>query len=867
MQQWRDAKSRHPDALVFFRVGDFYEMFNEDAIEGAKLLGLTLTSRNNGGASEVPLAGVPARARDEYLERLVRLGRRVAVCEQVEDPATAKGLVRREVVETVTPGAVLTDGLLAARRNNWLVALTGEESGACCLAAADVSTGEVHLSAVAAADLESELGALEPSELLLPKSLEGTTIVGADSAIRTYRPDWIFDAGAGEEEARRAWGVHSVAGFGFEEGDTALLGVLGGILTYLGEVQPTARASLRVPTIRRRDGAMVLDEMTRRNLELVDTLRPDRRDDAPATLLDVIDDTMTPMGSRLLRRWLLRPLMDAAAIWARQAAVAELNEDAPRRRTLRTVLRDVRDLERLGAKVAAGRIGPREMAALGRSIALLPDVGRVASELHADRITGIVTSLDTLDDVRERIESALTDEPPAALGEGGVIRDGYDDELDELRSTRDGAQDAIARFQTGERQRTGITSLKVGYNKVFGYYIEVTRPNLDRVPSDYERRQTISNAERFVTPDLKEWESRILNAEERIGALETRLFAELRSALAAEVSRIQASADAVAELDVLAGMAHTAERRGYARPEVHSGYRLEITGGRHPVVETMMPRETFIPNDVVLDEDGRIVILTGPNMAGKSTLLRQVGLIQLLAQMGSFVPAAAAKIPLCDRIFTRVGASDNLVRGQSTFMVEMQETAAILNGASSRSLVLLDEIGRGTATYDGVSIAWAVTEHLHERIGVKTIFATHYHELTQLADLLPALVNLNVAVREAGNDIVFLHQLRPGGADRSYGIEVGRLAGLPGGVVGRAREILRELEGAHSGGGAGLGRSGTRRPASTAPPDQLSLFRPPDHPALVALRELDPDTLTPLEALNLLSQLHASATGRSGRDV
>jgi DNA mismatch repair protein MutS len=867
MQQWRDAKSRHPDALIFFRVGDFYEMFNEDAIEGAKLLGLTLTSRNNGGASAVPLAGVPARARDEYLERLVRLGRRVAVCEQVEDPATAKGLVRREVVETVTPGAVLTDGLLAARRNNWLVAVTRTDAGAWCVAAADVSTGEVHLSAVAGADLESELGALEPSELLLPKSLEGTTIVGADNAIRTYRPDWIFDAGAGEEESRRAWGVHSVAGFGFEEGDTALLGVLGGILTYLGEVQPTARASLRVPSIRRRDGAMVLDEMTRRNLELVDTLRPDRREDAPATLLDVIDETMTPMGSRLLRRWLLRPLVDVAAIWARQTAVAELNEDAPRRRTLRTVLRDVRDLERLGAKLAAGRIGPRDLAALGRSIALLPDVGKAGSGLHADRIAEIMTSLDMLDDVRERIASALTDEPPPVLGEGGVIREGYDDELDELRSTRDGAQDAIARFQTGERQRTGITSLKVGYNKVFGYYIEVTRPNLDRVPSDYERRQTISNAERFVTPDLKEWESRILNAEERIGALETRLFAELRAALAAAVPRIQASADAVAELDVLSGMAQTAERRGYARPEVHSGYRLEITGGRHPVVETMMPREMFIPNDVVLDEEGRIVILTGPNMAGKSTLLRQVGLIQLLAQMGSFVPAVAARIPLCDRIFTRVGASDNLVRGQSTFMVEMQETAAILNGASSRSLVLLDEIGRGTATYDGVSIAWAVTEHLHERIGVKTIFATHYHELTQLADLLPALVNRNVAVREAGNEIVFLHQLRPGGADRSYGIEVGRLAGLPDEVVGRAREILRELEGAHSGGGAGLGRSGARRPASTSPPDQLSLFRPADHPALVALRELHPDTLTPLEALNLLSQLHAIATGRSVSDV
>jgi DNA mismatch repair protein MutS len=867
MQQWREAKSRHPDALVFFRVGDFYEMFNEDAVEGAKLLGLTLTSRNNGGASDVPLAGVPARARDEYLERLLRLGRRVAVCEQVEDPATARGLVRREVVETVTPGAVMNDGLLAARRNNWLVALTRADRGDYALAAADVSTGEIHVAGVPADEIESELGALEPSELLLPKSLDGQSVAGADRAIRTYRPDWIFDAAAGEEESKRAWGVQTVAGFGFEEGDTPLLGVLGGILNYLGEVQPSSRASLRPPRIRRRDGAMVLDEMTRRNLELVDTLRPDRRDGAPATLLDVIDDTMTPMGSRLLRRWLLRPLVDAGSIWARQSAVAELVDDAPRRRVLRGALRDVRDLERLGAKVGAGRIGPRELAALGRSIALLPDVRDAVGELGAERIADVVSSLDLLDDVRTRIESALTDEPPAVLGEGGVIRDGYDEELDALRSTRDGAQDAIAAFQAGERTRTGITSLKVGYNKVFGYYIEVTRPNLDRVPSEYERRQTISNAERFVTPDLKEWESRILNAEERIGTLETRLFAELRAGLAREVPRIQGSADAVSELDVLAGLAQTAERRGYARPEVHTGYRLEITAGRHPVVETMMPRERFIPNDIVLDEDGRIVILTGPNMAGKSTLLRQVGLIQLMAQMGSFVPAGSAKLPLCDRIFTRVGASDNLVRGQSTFMVEMQETAAILNGATSHSLVLLDEIGRGTATWDGVSIAWAVTEHLHETIGVKTIFATHYHELTQLADLLPALINLNVAVREVGNEIVFLHQLLPGGADRSYGIEVGRLAGLPEGVVGRAREILYELEGAHSGGGEGLGRSGSRRPASTAKPDQLSLFRAPDHPALVALRGLDPETLTPLEALNVLFRLHARARGETGTDL
>ncbi|MGH7505254.1 MAG: DNA mismatch repair protein MutS, partial [Longimicrobiales bacterium] len=447
-------------------------------------------------------------------------------------------------------------------------------------------------------------------------------------------------------------------------------------------------------------------------------------------------------------------------------------------------------------------------------------------------------------------------------GEGGVIRAGHDAGLDALRETRDSAQDLIARLQSRERQRSGIPSLKVGYNKVFGYYIEVTRANLERVPADFERKQTLANAERYVTPELKELESRIAGAEEQIAEVETRLYAELRRRLGERVARVQDTADRLAQLDVLAGLAHLAERRDYRRPEVHRGYALDIRQGRHPVVETMMPREAFIPNDVVLDEDRRVMILTGPNMAGKSTLLRQVGLIQLLAQVGSFVPAAAAKLPVCDRIFTRVGASDNLVRGQSTFMVEMQETSAILHGATDRSLVLLDEIGRGTATYDGVSIAWAVTEHLHEHTAAKTIFATHYHELTQLADLLPALVNFNVAVREAGQDIVFLHNLQPGGADRSYGIEVGRLAGLPQAVVARARDILAELEGAHSGGGVGLGRHGEGRPASAGMADQLSLFHSAEHPLLARLRALDVEALTPLQALNLLAELRELAGPR-----
>ncbi|HEX6642560.1 MAG TPA: DNA mismatch repair protein MutS, partial [Thermoanaerobaculia bacterium] len=805
MQQWRDAKSRHPDALVFFRVGDFYEMFYEDAEEGARLLGLTLTSRNNGAAAAVPLAGVPARARDEYLERLVRLGRRVAVCEQVEDPAEAKGIVRREVVETVTPGAVLSDALLSVRRNNFLVAVTagerpgggargsgrgGEDAESFALAAIDASTGEVLVVPDVGDALEAELARLEPAELLLPASWQ-TRELPVEGVSRTLRPDWIFDASHAQAEVLRRYHVHSVAGFGFETSDAAGLCALGALLTYLAEVQPVSLESIRPPRLERPGETMALDEMTRRNLELTETLRPDLADDdRPATLLGVIDETVTPMGARLLRRWLLRPLVIAEPIWRRQEAVDEMVQRAPVRRALRAELEPIRDLERIAGKIAAGRANPREVGALRASLAQLPALQDVLHDADCTLLRALRDGLDALDDVRARIDEALAEEPPATLGEGGAIRTGHDAALDELRTLRDGAVDFIAQLQTRERERTGITSLKVGFNRVFGYSLEVTRAHSSKVPDDYVRKQTLANGERYFTPELKQWEEKVLGAEERIAAREAALFGELRQQIALEVARIQSSAETVARLDMLAGLAEVAERRGYVRPDVHSGYELEIRGGRHPVVETMMPREDFIPNDVVLSDDARVMILTGPNMAGKSTLLRQVGLIQLLAQVGSFVPATRARLPIADRIFTRVGASDNLVRGQSTFMVEMNETASILHGATGRSLVLLDEIGRGTATFDGVSIAWAVTEHLHERVRAKTVFATHYHELTQLADQLDAVVNFNVSIRESGDDIVFLRRLEPGGADRSYGIEVGRLAGLPRDVVARAREIL-----------------------------------------------------------------------------
>ncbi len=854
MQQWREAKARHRDALLFFRVGDFYELFHGDAEEGARLLGLTLTSRNNGAAARVPLAGVPAKAIDEYLARLIKLGRRVAVCDQVEDPALAKGIVRREVTETITPGTVLADALLPERRNNFLASLV-PDGDAYGLAAVDVSTGEMSVERVDAGELAAALGRLEPSELLLPRSLEAggavPEAVAGEVPASTFRDDWMFEEDLGAQELMRLFDVRSLEGFGFQDGDGALVRAAGALVQYVREVRPAGMTHLRPVRIRRPGHVMVLDEMTRRNMELVEPLRAGARG---GTLLAVLDETITPMGARLLRRWILEPLVTPGGIWRRQEAVAELVEEAGMRGAIRAALGGVGDLERLAGKIGTGRVGPRDLLGLRRSLERLPVVRQAGAAASADLVVELTAEMDCLEDVADLLARAIDEEAPATLQEGGIVHAGWSGALDELRATRDGARDFIARLQAGERERTGIGSLKVGFNKVFGYYLEVTRSNLERVPDDYVRKQTLANAERYFTPELKEWEEKVFGAEDRIAQLEAELFADIRARVAAEVSRLQETGARVAALDALAALADVAERRGYVRPEVHTGFDLEIRAGRHPVVETMMPREEFIPNDLVLDEHGWIVVLTGPNMAGKSTVLRQVGLIQLLAQMGAFVPADRARLPVVDRIFTRVGASDNLARGQSTFMVEMSETAAIVHGATDRSLILLDEIGRGTSTYDGVSIAWAVTEYVHEHLGAKTIFATHYHELTQLGDLLEGVRNLNVSVRELGHEIVFLRRLVEGGADRSYGIQVARLAGLPDEIVARARELLGELEGTHTHGGEGLGRRGAHRPGSEAAPDQLSMFQV-EHPVVERLRALDPDGVTPREALDLLYDL------------
>jgi DNA mismatch repair protein MutS len=842
LEHWRQVKAQHQGAILFYRVGDFYEMFYDDARLAARVLDITLTSRGDG----VPLAGVPAKAAAEYLRQLVGAGHRVAICDQVEDPKAAKGLVRREVVETVTPGALLQEGWLAGSRNNWIVAW--QRGG---LAAIDLSTGEFVLENPEREPAEA-LARLNPAELVVPEDEGSAPASGPGSVMVTRRGAWEFDPELAREELARRLGLASLDGLGIGPSDQAAVGAAGALLRYLGELQPGGLGHLARPVVRRGDRFLWLDEMTRRNLELVEPLRAGVRG---CTLLETIDRTVTPMGGRLLRQWLLSPLREPGEIEYRLDAVEAIVRDARGRGRLRDALDGVRDVERLAGRAAAGRATPRELGSLRDSFQRLPDVAAALTELggRAPGLSDAADELDVLGDLALELARGLEDRPPPILADGGVIRAGYDPELDQLRSLRDGGRQYIASLQQRERDRTGIPSLKVGFNKVFGYYLEITNAHAAKVPADYERRQTLAGAERYVTPELKDYEARVLGAEERMAAREAELFAALRGAVGAAIARIQRTARVLARLDVWAALAEGAVLDRYVRPSVHSGYDLVLRESRHPVIERMMARESFIPNDARFTEAERVVLVTGPNMAGKSTILRQIGLCVVLAQMGAFVPAAEASIGVVDRLFTRVGASDNLAQGQSTFMVEMSETSAILHNSGARSLVLLDEIGRGTSTYDGVAIAWAVTEHLHDRVGCKTMFATHYHELMQLPERLQHARNFNVAVRETGETVVFLHRLEPGGTDRSYGVHVAQLAGLPAAVVRRAREILHTLEGEH--------RMVPGRPPAPPDPGQLGLFADtaPRHPLMDELRDIDLNAMTPLEALNRLAELQRKA--------
>jgi DNA mismatch repair protein MutS len=848
MQQYLEIKRQHADAILFFRMGDFYEMFYEDARTAARELGLTLTSRNNGGAAHVPLAGVPVKAASEYLRRLVQRGHRVAICEQVEDPRTAKGVVRRAVVETVTPGAVLAEDLLDGAGNNFLVAVAPSDPAG--LAAIDISTGEFLLETVARADLAAALDRYDPREIVLPIATEGPWL--PDGCTRAEREGWEFDARLGETALGEWFGLRGLGGLDIGPADAPGVAAAGALLHYLRELQPGGVPQLARPHVRRAGTTMVIDEMTRRNLELLEPMRPGDED---TSLLRMLDRTQTPMGTRMLRQWLLAPLLHLDAIGARHDAVAVLAADGRGRERLRDALDGIRDLERLGGRAAAHRATPRDLGGLRDAVQRLPDVlsalDGLAGRAGSAWLEGLVARFDLLTDLSGLLAARLTDRPPIALGDGETIRAGVDAVLDEQRDLRDGGKSFIAALQAGERERTGIGSLKVGYNRVFGYYLEVSKANRHLIPAHYERRQTLTGAERYVTPELKEYESRVLQAEELALARERELVDALCAAVYAQLTRLQEAGRTLATLDVLASFAEVAVAERYVRPAMLDDAVLDLRASRHPVVERRLPAGKFISNDIRLDDGQRVLLLTGPNMAGKSTVLRQVGLAVVLAQAGSFVPADAAAIGVVDRVFTRVGASDNLGLGQSTFMVEMSETSAILHAATARSLVLLDEIGRGTATYDGVAIAWAVTEHLHDRVGCKTIFATHYHELTQLTEELAHARNFNVAVREDGHDVIFLYRLEPGGADRSYGIHVGRMAGLPAQVVARAESILAMLEAGHHVAG--------RKPPP--PPDaaQLPLFEADDHPLLDELRALDPDRMTPLEALARLAELKRRA--------
>lgn len=797
MRQYNEIKEKHPGTILLFRVGDFYETFSDDAVLVSRELGITLTKRNNGG-DMTPLAGFPFHALDTYLPKLIRKGHRVAVCEQTEDPAEAKArkskVVEREVTEITTPGVTLSDKLLDHNRNNYLVSLHAQ-ADQLGVAFCDVSTGELGITEVSINGLGSLLSTILPSEIITSRKHKNTFDDRVpDEVTKTWIEDWVYDGEYGYELLKEHFRTHSLKGFGVEEQSLALVAA-GALLHYVRENQKSTMAHIRRIFRYNVEGFMVLDASTKRNLELTSSMHDGRQE---GTLISILDETKTAMGARLLRRWLMQPLRDIHAINERLGAVDEFARDHSGRSELREGLGRVGDIERLLSRIMVGRSSPRDLEALLNSLDVVEPLKGFLQPYMSSLVSDIREKLDPIHEVRTLIGNALHDDPPANLRDGGVMRDGYHAELDELRDISRNGKQYIARIQKELVSRTGINSLKLGYNKVFGYYIEVTNSHKERIPEDFIRKQTLVNAERYITPELKEIEEKILSAEERMVALEQQLFAELCEEVANFSDRIQQNASSIARLDVIQSLSEVAVRNQYVKPEVTDGTELDIRAGRHPVVEKLLPMgEPFIPNDIRLDNNTRqIMIITGPNMAGKSVILRQTGLIVLLAQVGSFVPAAKATIGLVDKIFTRVGASDNLAAGESTFLVEMNEAANILNNASPRSLILLDEVGRGTSTFDGLSIAWSLAEYLHNQpdVAAKTLFATHYHELNELSSMYKRIFNCNVQVKEHKGKVIFLRKLIEGGADHSYGIQVASMAGLPDVVISRAREILHNLE-------------------------------------------------------------------------
>ena len=840
MRQYHSIKQQVPQALLMFRLGDFYELFYDDAVTAARELEITLTSRNKEKGQAIPMCGVPHHAAEGYISRLIQKGYRVAVCEQTEDAKLTKTLVRREITRIVTPGTATESSLLRSHENNYLAAVVqnGTQAG---LAHVDISTGEFRVTEIETEEVPAALENLNAREVLLPEQaqLEAT-------CLRTNLDAWVFDFDYSERTLREHFKLLSLDGCGLA-GKPLAVGAAGAVLHYLRETQRGALDHLDRPGYYDRADAMILDAVTVRNLELVEPLFAGERKDS--TLISVLDQTSTGMGGRLLRRRLLRPALIQTEIEARLDAVSQLLSQTIERSELRKTLGGILDLERLLAKVTIGTAGPRDLLALGRSLSLIPALK--FSTGTATRLGEIATQLDAVPEVHTRILTAIADEPPVNLADGGTIRDGFHTELDELRDISRNSRQYIAQIEVRERARTGIASLKVRFNNVFGYYIEITKANQQLAPADYERKQTLVNAERFTTPELKELEAKVLTAEEKILDLERLIFAEVRSFAAQHAARIRGTAGAVAEIDVTATLAQIAAENRYTRPRFTDSGEMRVVAGRHPVIEKLTEKQAqrFIPNDLYLDSNKEfIAVITGPNMGGKSTYLRQAALMSILAQIGSYVPAEEALLPIVDRVFTRIGAADNLARGRSTFMVEMTETAVILNTATSKSLIVLDEIGRGTATYDGLALAWAVAEHIHDKIHAKTLFATHYHELTELDETLKGVRNLHVSVKEAGDQIIFLRKVEPGRADRSYGIEVARLAALPISVIDRARQVLTLHEKSEH----AVTEELTPRRSG---PMQIQLFEPVNYQIADRIRSLKLDELRPIDALQLLSEL------------
>lgn len=884
MRQYHAVKKQYPHALLLFRLGDFYELFYEDAIVASRELQITLTSRNREKGQPIPMCGVPFHSVDSYIARLIRAGFKVAICEQTEVPTPGKKLVNREVVRVITPGTASDVQMLEPRENNFLVAVawSGPAAGSetpgstVGLAYVDISTGEFRATEFSGPDAETrmrdELHVLHPHEILMPRP---TTLFSAGAAVDSGRgeldgitgavtrlDDWIFQVDYASRVLQEEFGVVGLEGFGLQDHMAATCAA-GAIIHYLRETSARTSAITKAGLghlspvgFYQQQDALVLDAVSIRNLELLaplfaETAESVGRGGAP-TLLWALDETSTGMGARLLHNWIQRPQIDRKEIEARLDAVAELRTQTVIREEIRKELGGVLDLERLTSRISLGVATPRDLLALRQSVGHVPLIRGFLANSKSARLTELNAKLDELAEVRERIDRAIADDPPAQASEPGVFRRGYNAELDELRTLSQKSKQVIAAMEERERKRTGIASLKIRFNQVFGYYIEVSKPNLPLVPADFERKQTLVNAERFSFPELKEYERKVLDADERILQIERQLFAELRTWIAGHAGRLRQTAAAMAHLDVLAGFARLAAQRNFVRPEFGTSGETLIVRGRHPVIEKLCEQrgERFVPNDLYMnDVTHQILLITGPNMGGKSTYLRQTALIVIMAQMGSFVPASEARLPITDRIFTRIGASDNLARGRSTFLVEMTEVAAILNTATPSSLVLLDEVGRGTATFDGLSIAWAVVEHLAAGTRPRTLFATHYHELTELEELLPGVKNVHVSVKEAGSDIVFLRRVEPGSADKSYGIEVARLAGLPREVIERAREVLRRHEETEHELSSGLS------PGAVPPNGQQAMFTAIDQKVLEELRNVDLNQMKPLEALNLLAEL------------